>query len=64
MARGPCTFKQADIRRAIQAVRGAGLQVSGVTVDPQTGKIEVEVGKPRAQDSTTDDKGENEWDRV
>ena len=51
MTRGPCTFRQTDIARAIRAVRSAGLPVSGVTVDPQTGVITVATVETTAQDS-------------
>ncbi|HMN37201.1 MAG TPA: hypothetical protein PKD49_05755 [Hyphomicrobium sp.] len=30
MARGPCTFKQIDVMRAMRAVREAGEEVQGV----------------------------------
>ena len=62
MTRGPCTFRQTDIARAIRAVRSAGLPVSGVTVDPQTGVITVATGEPKAQDSGS--REGNEWDHV
>jgi hypothetical protein len=52
MTRGPCTFRQQDVTRAIRAVRAAGLPVS-VTVDPQTGAITIATVEAAAQDSTT-----------
>lgn len=30
MARGPCTFRQTDVTRAMRAVREAGAEVQGV----------------------------------
>ena len=63
MTRGPCTFRQSDVTRAVKAVVAAGLSVAGVKIDPQ-GAIEVVTGEPKAQDSTTDDRGVNEWDRA
>jgi hypothetical protein len=61
MTRGPCTFRQSDIARAIRAVRSAGLRVSEVKINPQ-GEIVVVTGKIEAQDSGS--REGNEWDRV
>jgi hypothetical protein len=47
MARGPCTFRHNDVKRAIKAVRAAGFEVAKVEVD-KDGKIAVIPGKPNA----------------
>jgi hypothetical protein len=45
MARGPSTFKQSDIARAVKGVKAAGEEVAKVEIDKE-GKIIVSVGKP------------------
>jgi hypothetical protein len=44
MARGPTTFKQADVTRAVRGVVAAGVEVMRVEVE--NGKIVVVAGKP------------------
>jgi hypothetical protein len=61
--RGPSTFRQADVTRAVRAVVKAGLPVERVRINPQ-GEIEVVAGKTEAQDSTAPDREANEWDRA
>jgi hypothetical protein len=47
MARGPLTFRQRDLVRALKSARAAGLEVSKVEID-KDGKIVVIIGKPNA----------------
>jgi hypothetical protein len=44
MGRHPCTFRQADVTKAVKAVVAAGLEVAGVEVD-RAGNIVVITGK-------------------
>jgi hypothetical protein len=52
MGRAASTFRQQDVTKALRAATAAGLKVTGYSIDPQTGKIEVVTGKPEAQDSS------------
>jgi hypothetical protein len=45
MSRGPQTFRQRDMTRAVRAVAAAGMSVAKVEVD-KAGKIVVVVGEP------------------
>ena len=35
----PKTFRQSDLKRAISAAKGAGLEVKHIEIDPATGRI-------------------------
>lgn len=61
MARGPCTFKQQDVTRALRAAVAAGIDVQRIEID-RDGKIVVVTGKPR--EVVDEGRGENEWDRI
>lgn len=56
MKRGSCTFREADVRRAVRAVESAGKRVSAVRINPQGG-IEIVLSRSAAQEWTG-----NEWD--
>ena len=60
MARGPSTFKQNDLTRAVKALLKAGLPVQRAEIDP-LGKIAVFAGMPRDGEATSK---YNEWDDV
>jgi hypothetical protein len=61
MARGPCSFRQRDVKAVIKAVVAAGCDGSRVEIDPATGKIVIVVTKLQA--AVDDLAGGNEWDQ-
>jgi len=62
MGRGPCTFKEADVRRAVNAARKAGLEIAGVKVSRE-GDITIVAGKPSEADDASQAETEmDEWD--
>jgi hypothetical protein len=50
MSRGRCTFKQADVTRAIKALVAAGVPVERVRIkiNVQNGEIQIATGGPEA----------------
>jgi hypothetical protein len=61
MARGPVSFKQRDVTRALRAAGAAGIEVQRVEIDRE-GKIILVTGKPR--EAAGVENGGNEWDQV
>lgn len=57
MSRGPYTFKQRDLTRAIKATRKADIEVGKIIIDRE-GRIVI---IPKAADDVS---GVNEWDTV
>jgi hypothetical protein len=47
--RARCTFRQRDLRLAVETTRAAGLEIGRVEID-RDGKIVVVVGKPPVND--------------
>jgi hypothetical protein len=60
MARGPLTFRQSDVTRAVRAVRNAGAEVLRVEVD-KSGKIVVVTS---VTDKTEPPTERNSWDSL
>jgi hypothetical protein len=44
MPRGPVSFRQSDLTRALRAAKHAGLEVSGYEIESGTGNIVVHIG--------------------
>ena len=61
MARAPCTFRQADVTRAVKAVAAAGVHIARVEID-RAGKIVIIAAEATEQSGDTTEA--NEWDRV
>jgi len=51
MSRGPCTFRQCDVARALRAGKAAGVPVE-IRIDRRTGDLVIKAVKP--DDSATD----------
>jgi hypothetical protein len=60
--RGPNTFKQHDMTRAVRAVQAAGVEVSRVEVD-KDGKIVVIAGQPQQPQDGGAASAYDEWRR-
>jgi hypothetical protein len=60
VARGPCTFRQLDVTRALRGAVAAGIQVQRIEIDKE-GKIVVIAGKVPESARDSEDK-RNEWD--
>lgn len=58
MSRGPLTFKQRDVTRALKGAVAAGIGVKRVEID-RDGKIVIVPGRPEEVPETV-----NEWDSV
>jgi hypothetical protein len=61
MSRGPCTFRQQDVTRALRATVAAGLEVDRWEMG-KDGKLVVFAGK--SKDPAGEGKGVNEWDSI
>jgi hypothetical protein len=58
MTRGPCTFRQRDITRALRAAKAAGVHVD-IEIDSYSGDIVI---KMKRDELTAGDQSQNEWD--
>ena len=60
MGRGPSTFRQQDVTRAVKAVTTAGVHIARIEID-KSGKIVIITAGPTEPGDTTE---ANEWDRI
>jgi hypothetical protein len=60
MSRGPQTFKQGDVTKAVKAVLKAGVRVGRVEI--AEGKIVIIAGQPEG--GSVIEEATNEWDSV
>ena len=60
--RGPSTFKQQDVTRALRATTAAGIDIQRIEID-RYGKIVIVMGKPLLAENMNME-GPNEWDSV
>jgi len=63
MARGPCTFRQQDVTRAVKAVVAAGMTLRRIEID-KNGKIVLDVSDGQAEGASGFQIQDNEWDTV
>jgi hypothetical protein len=59
MARGACNFRETDLKRAIKAVRAAGMEIARVEIRKDV--IVMVPSKPEKPDERSET---NEWDSV
>jgi hypothetical protein len=57
--RGPCAFREADVRRSIRAARAAGLDIASVEFSKDGFRI-----VPKGIAEAAPAQGTNEWDTV
>lgn len=63
MSRGPVSWKESDVKRAIKAAQDSGLPISKIEFEP--GKIVVVIGKPaEAQCETKSAEEGDPWANV
>jgi hypothetical protein len=62
MRRAPSSFREADVRRALRAIAGAGKTATAVEIEGGVIKIKIKDGDNVTINNTTD--GTNPWDAV
>jgi hypothetical protein len=54
MPRGPCLFRESDVRRAVKATRSSGLEIARVEIDAANGKIAILPQNTSAPEQSSD----------
>jgi hypothetical protein len=65
MGRGPCSFRQSDLTRAVKALVAAGVEVARVEIEP--GRISIVpkgTGGQDDQEQSAECEEVNEWDGI
>ena len=60
MSRGPATFKQSDLTRALKGTKAAGVDVSRIKI-AKDGSIEIDTS-PATSAKPDEDEGATNWD--
>jgi hypothetical protein len=60
MTRGPLSFKETDLMRALKTAKKAGKEVVGCEINPKTGNIVMHFGKADEQQPEIG----NAWDKA
>ena len=63
MGHGPSNFKEADVKRALRAIEGAGQKVESVVIEDGRIKITIKNGNGAADNNDNND-NTNPWDKV
>jgi hypothetical protein len=64
MPRGPCDFKQSNIKRAWRAALEAGMSDPMIEIDPRSGLIRIVPKGNGSPSGPADNKGSGEWDEA
>jgi hypothetical protein len=67
MGRGPCNFRESDLKRALRAIEAAGQKAASVVIEDGHIEIKLKNGKAADDSNHTDDKNDdntNPWDEV
>ena len=66
MGRGPCTFRQRDVTRAVKALTAAGIEVARIDIkrDGQISIVPKNIGGQDEQARPAEQEEVNDWDSI